>query len=183
MRAIYYDTETTGIRPSDDRIVEIAAFDPERDKTFVMLVNPGCPIPPQASAIHGITDEMVADSPSYAEVGQAFIEFCEGDVALIAHNNDDFDRHFLDHEARRHNLSYPEWAMIDSLKWSRKYRPDLPRHSLQYLRQVYGIPKNRAHRALDDVVILHKVFSLMIDDLPISTVHRLLYGAKQLAST
>ena len=176
-RAIYYDTETTGVRSETDRIIEIAAFDPVEKREFEMLINPGVPIPKEASAIHGITDEMVAEAPSFAEVGAQFIAFCEGDVALIAHNNDNFDRHFLTNECTRHDLELPDYAMIDSLKWARKYRPDLPRHSLQYLRQTFGIEENNAHRALDDVVVLYQVFSAMIDDLSIDTVLELLSAA------
>jgi DNA polymerase-3 subunit epsilon len=174
VRPIYYDTETTGTDPQKDRIVEIAAFDPYLKKEFQTLVNPGCPIPDDVIAIHGITNEMVANAPSFAEAGKAFIEFCFGDSVLVAHNNDGFDRHFLIQEASRHQLVLPEWPMIDTLKWARKYRPDLPKHNLQFLRQVYGIPKNQAHRALDDVIVLHQVFSLMIDDLPMETVIALL---------
>jgi DNA polymerase III subunit epsilon len=174
MRAIYYDTETTGVRPEKDRIVEIAAFDPLNGTHLELLVNPGIAIPPDATAIHGITDEMVASAPSFAEAGQIFIEFCSGPCVLIAHNNDSFDRHFLTHEGKRHALTLPDWPMVDSLKWARKYRPDLPRHSLQFLRQIYGIAENNAHRALDDVMVLHQVFSIMIDDLPLETVIDLL---------
>lgn len=174
LRPIYYDTETTGVRPEKDRIVEIAAFDPYLNKTFQFLVNPGMPIPKEASSIHGITDEMVAEAPSFKEVGAAFVEFCHGEVALIAHNNDGFDKHFLDHEFKRNSLTLPSWPMIDSLKWSRKYRSDLPKHQLQFLRQMYGIAENQAHRALDDVFVLHEVFKVMIDDLPLETVIELL---------
>lgn len=174
MRPIYYDTETTGIRPEKDRIVEIAAFDPFRNKTFTTLINPGIAIPEEATAIHGITNEMVKEAPSFAQASKDLIAFCEEEVVLIAHNNDSFDKHFLIHEAKRHELSLPSWPMIDSLKWARKYRPDLPRHSLQFLRQMYGIAENQAHRALDDVIVLHQVFSIMIDDLPLKTVMTLL---------
>lgn len=173
-RPIYYDTETTGIKPLIDRIIEIAAYDPVQDRSFEMLVNPGIPIPEEASRIHGITDEMVASAPSYKEVGQAFIDFCAGETVLIAHNNDNFDRHFLDHEAKRHGLPTPSWEMVDSLKWARKYRSDLPKHTLQYLRQVYGVEENNAHRAMDDVIVLWKIFSQMIDDLPMETVLELI---------
>ena len=173
-RPIYYDTETTGVRPEKDRIIEIAAYDPILDKKFTQLVNPGISIPEEATAIHGITNEMVAETPSFAEAGKAFIEFCSGSCVLIAHNNDNFDKHFLMHEGKRHQLEYPAWQMIDTLKWARKYRPDLPRHSLQFLRQIYGIAKNNAHRALDDVLVLHQLFSVMIDDLPMGKVLELL---------
>lgn len=175
-RGIYYDTETTGVSPANDRIIEIAAYDPVRNLSFNKLVNPGMPIPKEATAIHGITDEMVASAPTYAQVGQEFIDFCEGDVALIAHNNDGFDRYFLENEAKRNGLVNPPWPMIDTLKWARKYRPDLPRHPLQFLRQIYGIKENTAHRALDDVMVLYEIFSVMIDDLSIETVLELLGG-------
>jgi DNA polymerase-3 subunit epsilon len=173
-RPIYYDTETTGTRADKDRIIEIAAFDPEQNRTFVQLINPGMPIPKEATAIHGISDEMVKDAHSWKEVGAAFAEFCSGEVVLIAHNNDTFDKLFLEEEYKRNGMEMPKWTFIDSLKWARKYRSDLPRHTLQSLREVYEIPANQAHRALDDVIILNQVFSLMIDDLSIEQVLKLL---------
>ena len=144
------------------------------------MINPGIPIPQEATQIHMITDDMVKDALSFKEVGQAFIDFCGEDVVLIAHNNDSFDLPFLKNEAGRHGLQLPNWNFVDSLKWSRKYRSDLPRHTLQHLREVYGIPPNQAHRALNDVMVLHQVFSAMIDDLPIETVLMLMSKTSQL---
>lgn len=179
-RPIYYDTETTGIRPDKDRIIELAAYDPEEDRTFVQLINPGCPIPAEATAIHRITDDMVSTAASFGDVAKAFIEFCTGDVILIAHNNDSFDQPFLRNEFQRNGVDMPTWPFLDSLKWSRRYRRDLPRHSLQFLREMYGIESNQAHRALDDVIVLHKVFSYMIDDLSIDEVFALLNAPRPL---
>jgi DNA polymerase III subunit epsilon len=71
-------------------------------------------------------------------------------------------------------VAMPAWHYIDTLKWARKYRYDLPRHTLQSLREVYGIAANQAHRALDDVQVLYQVFSQMIDDLPIEQILNLL---------
>lgn len=174
LRAIYYDTETTGIKPDKDRIIEIAAYDPLLNRRFESFVNPGCPIPPDATAIHHITDDMVKDAPSFAEVGKQFAAFCEGNVVLIAHNNDAFDFHFLKQEYGRNSLTMPEWKFLDTLKWARRYRPDLPRHALQFLREIYGVTANNAHRALDDVIVLCQVFESMIGDLSIETVYQLL---------
>lgn len=174
-KAIYYDTETTGLKPDKDRIVEIAAYDPIEDRSFVTLVNPMMPIPEESTRVTGITDEMVKEAPTFAQAGQDFIDFCKGDVILIAHNGDSFDKLFLINECKRENLTYPNFPHIDSLKWARKYRPDLPKHPLQYLREVYQIEANNAHRALDDVIILHKIFSTMIGDLPLEEVYLLLY--------
>lgn len=180
MRPIYYDTETTGIKSATDRIVEIAGFCSSTGEEFCAFVQPGIPIPAEASAVHNITDEMVADAPTWKEVGQQFIDFCGPDAILIAHNGDAFDIRFLRAESERHGIELPEWRMIDTLKWARKYRPDLPRHSLQFLREMYGIPANNAHRALDDVIVLRDLFELMIDDLSIETVHDLLHSQQQI---
>ncbi|MFY7843460.1 MAG: putative quorum-sensing-regulated virulence factor [Rhabdochlamydiaceae bacterium] len=177
---IYYDTETTGVKADKDRIIEIAAYNPIKNTSFCAFINPGMPIPKEATAIHNISDEMVKEAPSFEQVGLDFINFCGDNAVLIAHNNDAFDKVFLCTECKRHNLSVPDWLYVDTLKWSRKYRSDLPKHSLQYLREVYGLPANQAHRALDDVMILHQVFSLMIDDLPINIVIELLAENKPL---
>jgi DNA polymerase III subunit epsilon len=169
-RPIYYDTETTGVKSDKDKIIEIAAYDPYQNLSFVSLIHPQMPIPPESTQIHQITDEMVKDAPSFEEVGKKFMEFCSGDVVLIAHNNDAFDKLFLQAEFSRAGLSMPQWCYIDSLKWARKYRPDLPRHSLQHLREVFNIPANQAHRALDDVMVLHRVFSYLIGDLSMEAI-------------
>jgi DNA polymerase III subunit epsilon len=176
-RAVYYDTETTGVRYAEDRIIEIAAFSPNGGDTYDALINPGIPIPEEASRIHGITDAMVADAKSFAEVGAAFVEFCGEDAILIAHNNNAFDQPFLEAEFERHGVELPEFRYVDTLKWARRYRPDLPRHALQFLREAYDVPANNAHRALDDVMVLHEVFSQMIDDLDIEMVWQLMQQA------
>ena len=128
-RPIYYDTETTGVKPAKDRIIELAAYDVERNCTFCSFVNPEGPIPAESSAISGITDEMVKDAPLFKDVAPAFSEFCEGEVVLIAHNNDQFDKLFLENEYARCGHIIPSWLYFDTLKWSRKYRPDLRIHT------------------------------------------------------
>ncbi len=179
-RTIFYDTETTGTSPKEDAIVEIAAYDPAGPREFVSFVNPLRPIPAEASAIHHITNEMVASSPSFAVVGQQFIDFCGEDAILIAHNNDRFDKLFLQEEGHRHSLIWPKnWLHFDTLLWARRYRPDLPRHSLQFLREIYGIAANNAHRALDDVIVLQRVFSKMTDDLTTDQVVDLLLNPRK----
>lgn len=171
---IFYDTETTGTRPGKDKITELAAYDPVRNRSFCEFINPGCPIPEEAQKINNITDEMVKDAPPFSEIGKRFLSFCEGDVVLIAHNNDSFDKPFMEWEYQSAGITMPSFRYLDSLKWARRYRSDLPRHSLQFLRETYGIEENNAHRALDDVMTLYRVFSLMIDDLTWDQVFELL---------
>lgn len=178
---VYYDTETTGIRSEKDRIIELAAFKPYTNETFCKLINPGMPIPAEATAVHHITNAMVEESPSFAIIGQEFLDFCGEGAVLIAHNNDAFDRPFLEQEYKRNNIIFPNFLYVDTLKWARKYRPDLPKHALQFLREAYDIASNQAHRALDDVIVLHEVFSKMIDDLSIETVLSLLSAPSQIS--
>jgi DNA polymerase III subunit epsilon len=182
LRGIYYDTETTGISSKQDRIIEIAAFDVSTGATFNELINPQMPIPQGATAIHHIDNEMVKDAPTFEVIGKRFAEFCSGDdVVLIAHNNDQFDCLFLEEEFGRSGLEFPKWKYIDTLKWARRYRPDLPKHNLQFLRELFGISANQAHRALDDVMVLYEMFSFMIDDLPYEEVFNLMQVKKAMS--
>ena len=95
-----FDTETTGTFPERDRIVEIAAFDPVRNLSFEELINPGMPIPKEAMSVHKISDQMVSKAASFKEVAARFLQFCDGDVALIAHNLDSFDLPFMKAEMK-----------------------------------------------------------------------------------
>jgi len=179
-KPLFYDTETTGVRADRDRVIELAVYDPETKRTFERLINPGLPIPPEATAIHHISDAMVANAPSFGEIIEDFKEFCAGDVVLVAHNNDQFDVHFLRNEFSRCQQELPAWKFFDTLKWARRYRPDLPRHTLQSLRGVYGIAENNAHRALDDVLVLYQVYLNMVDDLTMDEAYALLNQPKDI---
>lgn len=170
---IFYDCETTGTNVEKDLIIEIAACKSDSEETFSSLIFVDRQIPSEATQIHGISNDDIKDSPVFPEVFLQFKEFCDDNV-LVAHNNDLFDLPILKNECLRHNLEMPNWIFIDSLKWARKYCPHVPRHSLQYLRQAFNFPKNRAHRALDDVITLKKVFSFLINDLNPEEVFNLL---------
>lgn len=173
-RFIFFDLETTGLSADSDRIIEIAAYDPANGKKFSSLVNPGRPLLKETIELCNITDEMVTSAPSFSEAAVEFSTFCSGEVVLVAHNGDSFDRPFLEQEFKQAGIPFPKFHFFDTLKWARKYRSDLPRHSLQYLREIYQIPANNAHRALDDVLILHQVFSRMTQDLSLNEIISLL---------
>ena len=180
IRPIFFDTETTGTRASSDTIIELAAYDPVYKKSFERLINPGMAIPQDAMNVHQITDEMVKDAPPFKEVMLDFIAFCGDSVALVAHNLVNFDLPFIQAACKRCGIQLDSsWAYIDSLIWARHYRKDLPRHSLQFLRTVYGIDANNAHRALNDVMVLEQVYAAMTDDLTCEQVVMLLERAKK----
>jgi DNA polymerase-3 subunit epsilon len=173
-KIIFFDTETTGLKIGQDRIIEIAAYNPLDQSSFSRLINPQIPISEETKTLCQISDEMVKDEPTFDTVIKDFIAFCPEETVLVAHNGDSFDKPFLEAECKRCNILLPPYLYFDTLKWARKYRPDLPKHSLQYLREAYQIPPNQAHRALNDVMILYQVYSKMTDDLSIEQVFTLL---------
>ena len=106
-RVIAFDTETTGLSPKNERIVEIAAmeFDIKTGVTgryFHAYINPEIPIPYRSSLVHGLTDKFIADKPLFAEVAPHFIRFISGAI-LFAHNAP-FDIRFVNSELERLGL-------------------------------------------------------------------------------
>ncbi len=99
----FFDLETTGVDPENDRIVQIAMIRVEPGgsrQTFETLVNPGCPIPPQATAVHGITDEDVRAQPAFAAI-RGDVERMLTGSDLAGYNSIRFDAPLLMNELRR----------------------------------------------------------------------------------
>jgi DNA polymerase-3 subunit epsilon len=104
----FIDLETTGINIASDRIVEVSALriTPEGKKDwFVSRVNPGIKINPKAIAIHGITDEDVASSPSFRQIAKNLAAFLEG-CDLAGYNAMKFDIPLLAEEFLRVNIDF-----------------------------------------------------------------------------
>ena len=151
MRVI--DTETTGVDPTVDKIVEVASVDLTRNggiaNAMARRVHPGVPIPPVASAVHHIIDADIAN----CDVIELAIEPFRGATVYIAHNAK-FDQGFL----APHLGSVP-W--ICTYKTALRVWPDAPGHSNQVLRYWRGhvTPFGRArsdiapHEALSDVIV------------------------------
>lgn len=167
--AVVLDTETTGI--SDPRVCEIAlaAVDlstvtPKVIAHASKLVNPGKPIPPEATRVHGITDADVSNCPSLADVWPKLIEWVgkhvgeSGPVDIIAHNAS-YDRKALELTLQLLPDELPAWRWFCSLQASKRIFPDLPSHSLhddrfkgkRGLSSTLGLTKGESHRALGDV--------------------------------
>ena len=78
---VFFDLETTGINIVKDRIVEISyvkVFPNGKEETKTRRINPGMPIPPESTAIHGITDEDVKDCPTFKEIAKSLAAQIEG---------------------------------------------------------------------------------------------------------
>jgi DNA polymerase-3 subunit epsilon len=100
---VVLDLETTGMNIVTDRIVEIALLKINIDgseEEKLMLINPGIPIPPEVSQIHGITDEDVKDKPTFKEVAKTLAKFIEG-CDLCGFNSNRFDIPLLAEEFLR----------------------------------------------------------------------------------
>lgn len=103
---VFLDLETTGINVATDRIVEIAllkVFPDGREEEKFQRINPGIPIPPQSSAIHGIYDDDVKDAPHFKEVAKIYAKFIEG-CDLAGFNSTRFDIPLLTEEFLRVNI-------------------------------------------------------------------------------
>jgi DNA polymerase-3 subunit epsilon len=104
----FIDLETTGINITTDRIVELAIVKISPDGTKLVkrkLVNPLMPIPASSSAIHGITDEMVKDAPSFKQISNEVKQFIEG-ADLGGYNSNRFDIPMLLEEFLRAGIEY-----------------------------------------------------------------------------
>jgi len=102
----FFDLETTGVNVATDRIVEISILKvwPNGNKESVTLrVNPEQPIPPEATAIHGIDDEMVADEPNFKTLAPKVIQLIK-DSDLAGFNSNRFDIPLLAEELLRADL-------------------------------------------------------------------------------
>ena len=167
-----FDVETTGMSPVYDRIVEIAALRIEQDgsqKRFSTLVNPGRYIPPAATRVHHITNEMVSSAPYFDTVGAEFSEFISGST-LVAHNAR-FDLSFLQESLARCGLPLWEGKTLDTLRLVRSTHPGLRSYKLQDLRITLDLEcaGGTAHRAGSDVewtaVLLRKSLNVLIESL------------------
>jgi len=172
-RQVILDTETTGMSPEEGhRVIEIGCVEmigrKITDRHFHVYLNPERVVDQGAIAVHGITNEFLADKPLFAEQAEAFLEFVEG-AELIIHNAS-FDVGFLNHELKllADKNGTPavditsQCSVVDSLKLARDKHPG-QRNSLDALCRRYEV--DNAHRtlhgALLDSQILAEVYLKM----------------------
>ena len=153
------DTETTGMSPaSGAALVEVArvAIDGGAlGETWSSLVRPGRPIPPDASAVHGITDAMVADAPPPAAVAAELRARC-GELPLVFHNAP-FDLPFLVALFREHGQPPLLGPIVDTLGLARGLF-GAGSNSLGALAARLGLPPETSHRALGDARTTARLF-------------------------
>lgn len=164
---VVFDSETTGLNPRQgDEIVQLAAVRivngrKVEGEVFDTLVNPGCKIPAVSTAVHGITDAMVADAPPVADVVRRFHKFAEGAV-LIAHNAP-FDMEFLRRVESRIGLTF-DMPVLDTVLLSAVIYGQHEVHSLDALTHRLGItiPEEARHTALGDTLATAEAFLKLV---------------------
>jgi DNA polymerase-3 subunit epsilon len=178
---VVFDTETTGLDPARDEIVQIAGVRLLggrllRGETFDTLVDPGRPIPPSSTAIHGIDDARVRGAPGVAEAGRAFARFAEGAV-LVAHHAA-FDMALL--EAKADLIGWrPETPALCTGLMSAALYPHASDHTLDALAARFGvaIDESLRHTALGDAMATAAVFLRMVPVLEAAGVTTLAQAA------
>lgn len=177
------DLETTGISPSEDRIIEIGAIkviDGEECGVFETFVNPEMKIPSRITQITGINDDMVCEAPVIKDVFPRLLEFLE-DYPLLGHNVL-FDFSFLKTEAVKMGCAF-ERQGIDTLKMARRIYPEAESRKLEFLCQYLKIDPGTSHRAFDDArsakMLYEKMYGVNPDDAGFYSTVPLEFGIKK----
>lgn len=148
------DTETTGTDPKEARVVELGTvlFHGPRIRAHRRLVHPGGPIPPEATAVHGISDAHVADAPPFGRIASPFVEYLTAGYPLVGYNALAYDLPVLNAELSRsgHPHRLDPAQVLDVLLFVRWHLRDLRDRKLADLCALYGIPLDTAHSATAD---------------------------------
>ncbi|HAT3518181.1 TPA: DNA polymerase III subunit epsilon [Serratia marcescens] len=172
-RQIVLDTETTGMNKlgvhyEGHRIIEIGAVEVINrrltGRNFHVYIKPDRLVDPEAYGVHGISDDFLADKPTFDQVADEFLDFIRGGELVI--HNAAFDIGFMDHEFRMLQQGIPKTetfcTITDSLLMARRLFPG-KRNNLDALCSRYEIDnsKRTLHGALLDAEILAEVYLAM----------------------
>ena len=159
---IAFDLETTGLSPDADRIIEIGgiAFENgEPVEEFSTLVNPGRRIPPAATAVNGITDEMVKYAPDEWTALEALLAFFDKysrhHLIFVGHNAN-FDFSFLKNALNRYGVTR-NFQYFDTLHASRSLIKGLPNYKQDTVATHMGLVNKQAHRASSDALVCGEI--------------------------
>ena len=168
MKQIVLDTETTGLdHRTGDRVIEIGCIElvgrKPTGRRFHVYLNPERPIDPGAIAIHGLTDDFLADKPRFSAIASEFADFVR-DAELVIHNAA-FDVGFLNLElglAKMDAVDQLCAGVVDTLRMARELRPGR-KNSLDALCKEFGVDNSgrQLHGALLDAELLAEVYLAM----------------------
>ncbi|MDR5866025.1 3'-5' exonuclease [Halomonas koreensis] len=168
LEIVAFDTETTGLElRAGDRVISIGACRIVNarllaSETFDLRVDPGRPIPPASTAIHGLTDDDVAGAPPPAVALPRFRDYI-GDAVILAHNAA-FDLLAIQPPGSEARFDMP---VLDTLLLSRALDPSLDGHDLDSLAERYGLhfPPGSRHTALGDARVTAELWLSLLPRL------------------
>ena len=164
------DIETTGQKPEDSEIIEIASIkvqNGEIKEEFCSYVKPQFPVPLFITQMTGIKNEDVKDSPRIENVLTDWMKFISGSDYFCAHNVM-FDYDFIYKYLQVCNLSLEELSKLKffcTVKASRMLYPDLKSRKLGDLIKEFKISVSNRHRALDDAMATAKILLIIFEEM------------------
>lgn len=171
---VVIDFETTGLDATQDRVLEMGMVCVENGEIVRvenLLINPQMPVPEESRAVHGITDEELADAPTFEACVPTISELLRDRVPVAYNAN--FDRGFLVEEWKRVGASTenlpaldPKVSWIDPLVWVRELQKYERGKKLTDVCERMGISLERAHRASGDAEATAKVLTKLAPQLP-----------------
>jgi DNA polymerase-3 subunit epsilon len=149
-----FDIEATGLDPYEDRILEIAVVRVEDDTlVFHAFFNPGRPIPPDSTEVHGITDEAVVGCPPFSSCAEAIQQLVHGAV-LVGFVSRRYDTLLLDSELRRAGQPGLDLPTVKEIDLFRVWRESESRDLESAVRRFLGREHEMAHNAIPDTTVL-----------------------------
>ncbi len=148
---IVLDVETTGLRPFQQRLIEVCALrvrDGEIAEIFTTLLNPEKRLPRFITELTGITDEMVSRAPRFKAVADSLLHFI-GERLVIGHNVR-FDISFINAELGRAGRPPLINPRLDTLSLAVRLLPGLKKPNLERMAATLGVPAENRHRAEGD---------------------------------
>ena len=164
---VFFDLETTGIDISKDRIVEISyvkVFPNGKEESKTLRINPGMPIPPESTAIHGITDDDVKNCPTFKAIAKSLAAEIEG-CDLAGYNSNRFDIPLLAEEFLRAdvNIDLSRRKFVDVQTIFHK----MEQRTLSAAYKFYcNKTLENAHTAAADTMATYEVLQAQLDRYP-----------------
>lgn len=164
---IFFDLETTGTSVTHDRIVEISIIKISPDGAETVhsrLVNPGMPIPAEATAIHHITDADVANQPHFEQIAPKLAKFIFG-CDIAGYNSTRFDVPLLDQEFHRAGIDF-DFSDVRFVDVQNIFHKKEQRTLVAAYRFYCNQELENAHRATDDTRATYEVLQAQLDRYP-----------------
>lgn len=177
-RFVVLDTETTGLHAyGGDEVIDIAMFELQglqaTGRHYQSYVNPQRPIPLESTAIHHLTDNDVADAPTFREVLPEVLDFIDGAVLVGHHIN--FDIRFINKTLQQYCHAQLQNPWIDTMLLYLEHRGQIGHYSLEEVAQFCQVEITNRHSAAGDAMATASIFEHLVKQLVSAddTVNRL----------